>query len=82
MAMNDIASVKARLMRGVSKLSESDMRLLFFDIYNQLEALNEATNGAPRGGEVSGAKNPKPGTGKRGRPRKSDESRPEAGGDA
>ena len=82
MAMNDIAAVKARLVRGVGNLSDSDVRLLFFDIYNQLEALNEKTSSAPGSDPVPGGEDPKPGTGKRGRPRKSDDARPEAGGDA
>lgn len=83
MGYNDLSNVKKRLQLGVSKLNESEIRLLFFDIYNQLEELkNEQANGASGSDPVPGAEDPKPGTGKRGRPRKSDAARPEEGGDA
>lgn len=83
MGFNDINSVMGRLSRGVGKLSDSEVRLLLFDIFNRLEKLeNEEAPRTSGSDPVPGVEDPKPGTGKRGRPRKSDGASSEAGGDA
>lgn len=79
--MFDKNSILSRLRRGVTQLSPGDMRLLLIDIITRIEALeNEQANRASGSDPVSGEENSSSGTGKRGRPRKSDgESAEETG---
>lgn len=82
---NNIDSVMKRLVQGIGHLSDSDVRGLLLDLnrrITELEKHHEEAS-APSGSDpVAGSKDSKPGTGKRGRPRKSDAPGAEASGDA
>lgn len=83
MSMNDIKSIKMRLVRGVSKISDSDTRILFMKMLNDIEELQNELETLRTSGccEVCPGKDPKPGA-KRGRkPRGADGKGPEAAGD-
>ena len=81
---NNLRSVLSRLQKGISKLSDADVRSIILnheERIKHLEMINEAssTSGSD---PVAGAEDPKPGAGKRGRPRKSDAPSSEKAGDA
>lgn len=80
---NSIDSIKGRLTRGMTSLSDSDVKILLLDIMNRLEELeNATTNRAPGSDPVPGGKDSPAGTGKRRRQGKSDGKSTEESGPA
>ena len=74
MSMNDLNSVKTRLVRAIGSISNSDTRLLLLDMLKNIEELqNELTSLRASGcGQVCPGEDPEPGA-KRGRkPSRSD----------
>ena len=72
---HSMQSILSRLVKGISKLSDSDMRQLIINHEQRiadLEKRHEEASSSSGSTPVAGAENPKPGAGKRGRPRKSD----------
>lgn len=72
---NNIESIRGRLTRGMSALSDSDVRLLLHDVFNRLEELENAETKCSSGScPVPGGEDCPAGTGKRGRRDKSDDA--------
>jgi hypothetical protein len=83
MGMNDMKSIRMRLVRGISKISDSDVRILFMNMLNDIEELQNELETLRTSGcsQVCPGEDPKPGA-KRGRkPRGADGKGPEAAGD-
>ena len=80
---NSMESILQRLIKGISKLSDSDLRQLILNHERRIKELeDEQASTAPGSDPVAGVKDSKPGAAKRGRPRKSDAESAEKGGDA
>ncbi len=82
--MNNFDSVKSRLSRGMTALSDSDTRLLLMKMLNDIEELQNELKTLRASGccDVCPGEDPKPGA-KRGRkPRRADGEGAEASGDA
>ena len=82
--MNNYNSVKSRLARGMSALSDSDTRILLMRMLTDIEELQNELKTLRASGrcDVCPGEDPKPGA-KRGRkPRRADGEGAEASGDA
>lgn len=82
--MNNYESIRSRLNRGMSALSDSDTRLLLIKMLNDIEELQNEIQTLRSSGrcDVCPGEDPKPGA-KRGRkPRRADGEGAEASGDA